>query len=340
MIIRMGRTAARFSAVVALALTVAGCSGGGSEDPEGNSTAASGGSDAGASGAGSDTGPSSGTAPPGGGETEPDTDADGVADSLDPDDDNDGFSDANDPAPLDASVPGDFSTPEAILADPLVRAALEEAEGQGFAVEALTGAAPRDIGGYYLEPDGETTFVASDNGESVGGTRLGAEFRYDRRDDDTVDSAVVNFDGTEPRSYSLSRGALLRGEGDRYTRYSRSRVTCTVDGADFTVLFVGISTGELDSASGDIVGRRRISISVDTEGELTERCATLVAGGAELVGGWSASESNRVFRVEPSEFRFMCVADDGERAFAPTESWTESDGERCACTTDYTTECE
>lgn len=311
-----------------IALTVSACSDGGSETPANSpSTVASEGV--------APTGPAEGEQPI----AEPDLDGDGVADSLDSDDDNDGFLDVDDSAPRDPNTPGDFSTPEAILDDTLVRNAITEAEAQGFTIDALIGGTPPDLGGYYLEPDDETTFVASDNGESVGGTRLGAEFRYDFRADGRVDGAVVSFDGNEPRAYSFSSNALVRGESERYSRYSRSRLTCTVDGANFSVLFVGISTGRIDANSGDIVGRRRLSVSVATDGTRTERCNQLIAGGAEIVGGWSASESSRVFRVEPTEYRFMCVTNDRLRAFAPTESWTEENGESCTCTTDYSRNC-
>jgi hypothetical protein len=53
-----------------------------------------------------------------------DTDSDGLGDACDADDDEDGFSDLDDPAPLDRTSPGDFSSPEVILADARVQAAL------------------------------------------------------------------------------------------------------------------------------------------------------------------------------------------------------------------------
>lgn len=266
-----------------------------------------------------------------------DTDRDGVPDATDRDDDNDGFLDADDPAPLDTTVPGDFSTPESILADPAIEQARREAADQGFAVEALLGTSPPDIGGYYLEVENATNFVASDTGEGVGGTRSGAEFRYDQSAANTIDGAVVNFDQARPTSYSLSFDALLRGSADRFTRYSRSRVTCTIDGADNSVLFIGISTASVEPQTGDFVERDRISVSVALFGERTDACDRYF-GGAARIGSWSVSQSPRIFRSEPAEFQYMCVDDDA--AYAPTERWASRDGATCSCSVDYETVCE
>ena len=46
------------------------------------------------------------------------------------DSDSDGFYDAIDPAPNDASNPGDFSSPEKILANPAIKVALQEAKAK------------------------------------------------------------------------------------------------------------------------------------------------------------------------------------------------------------------
>jgi len=267
-----------------------------------------------------------------------DTDNDGIVDAIDTDDDNDGFLDSDDIAPLDQSVPGDFSTPEAILSQPIVQTALEEAAALGFSIESLTGLNPPNISGYYREEENSTVFVATDNGDTVGGTRSGAEFRYDQLDDNSINGAVVNFDQNVPTSYSLSFNSLLRGADTRFTRYSRSRVTCTVNNSEYTVLFVGISTADIDSQTNDFINRDRISISVSTSGTRTESCDNLFAGGAEVVGGWSVSRSSRIFQAQPSEFQYMCV--DNTRAFAPTETWTSEDGKSCTCGTDYAISCQ
>ncbi len=267
-----------------------------------------------------------------------DTDGDGTVDTIDTDDDNDGFLDVDDVSPLDQTVPGDFSSPEAILNQTVIRDAIDEASAQGFTIQALTGLAPPDIGGYYHEEERTTVFVATDTGEHVGNTRSGAEFRYDQLADNTINGAVVNYDQGNPTSYSISSNSMLRGTEGHFTRYSRSRVTCTIDQSDFSVLFVGISTAQIDSQTLDFVDRKRISISVGTFGEATEACNDYYAGGAESVGGWSASEAPRIFRTEPSQFQYMCVDDD--RAFSPTESWVADDGRSCSCTKDYVTSCQ
>ena len=59
---------------------------------------------------------------------------------------------------------------------------------------------------------------------------------------------------------------------------------------------------------------------------------------AEEVGDWSASRASRIFRAEPNTFEFMCV--DYDKAYAPTENWTSSDGSACMCNTNYTTTCQ
>ena len=270
--------------------------------------------------------------------TEQDTDGDMLPDSVDIDDDNDGFLDDDDPDPLNQSIPGDFSTPQTILGNPIVQSALAQAAAQGFSIETIETENPPLIDGYYIEPENSTVFVATDNGDSIGDTRNGAEFRYDQLDNNTINGAVVNVRQSSPTSYSLSSNALLRGTGNRFTRYSRSRVTCTVDGSNFSVLFVGISTAQLEFSTGDFMDRERISISVATFGEPTQVCNQLIAGGAEVVGGWSASIGPRVRRVQTSELQFMCV--DEENAYAPTEVWTSSNGSSCSCTTEYTTSCQ
>ena len=267
-----------------------------------------------------------------------DTDNDGLIDSDDPDDDNDGFLDSNDTSPLDASIPGNYLTPEDILSQPLIVNAIEQASLQGFSIDALTGTTPPNIAGYYREEEQSTVFVASDNGENIGDTRSGAEFRYDQLADNSINGAVVNFSQTNPTSYSISFNALLRGSGNQFTRYSRSLVTCTANNSNYSVLFVGISSAEVDSVTKDFVNRDRISISVGTAGTPTETCDRSFAGGAEEVGGWSASQASRIFRAEPNTFEFMCV--DNDKAYAPTENWTSSDGSDCMCNTDYTTTCQ
>ena len=71
------------------------------------------------------------------------------------DTDGDGFADAIDPAPNDASNPGDFSSPEAIMANAHVKTALAAASKAGFEVAVHTESEPPELAGYYLRRDRE-----------------------------------------------------------------------------------------------------------------------------------------------------------------------------------------
>ena len=266
-----------------------------------------------------------------------DTDADGLGDACDTDDDGDGFADADDPAPLDPSVPGDFSTPEAILDDPIVRDALEEAERAGVAVRTETGLTPPDIGGYYDRADGSGVFTATSDGSDVGRRLIGAESRVEQGPANAVDSASVGYSGRRALIFGLSEGSLIRGEGNRFTVYSRNRGTCTEAGSDYDTFGVGIYSAEVEPESGDIVDNVSLSVTIDTAGELSSACAARIGGVAELAGEWSVVSYALRRRVEPSSLLYMCV--DGDAAYVPTETWTGSDGMSCECTEDYQISC-
>ena len=77
---------------------------------------------------------------------------------------------------------------------------------------------------------------------------------------------------------------------------------------------------------------------MDTAGELTTVCADRLNGEIEFVGGWGVAEVGLVSRVEPSDLVYMCV--DEDFAYVPTETWTDSDGQACQCTTDYEISCQ
>ena len=266
-----------------------------------------------------------------------DTDADGRGDACDDDDDGDGFADDADPAPLDSTVPGDFSTPEAILADPAVRDALASARQTGIVLRTETGLAPPDLTGYYSLADGSGVFTATSSGTDIGRGRTGSEARMDQGPGLELTTATVSFTDGRPVFFGGSNGSIIRGEDDRYTIYSRSKGTCTEAGSSFDSFAVNISSAEVDPSTGDIVNATQMYVNVGTEGTLTQACANRLVGAVELEGEWAVSEYPVNVRTDPDSLVYMCV--DESRAYAPPETWTDSDGLDCSCTTDYQIEC-
>ncbi|MGQ7844880.1 thrombospondin type 3 repeat-containing protein [Granulosicoccus sp. 3-233] len=267
-----------------------------------------------------------------------DTDGDGEGNACDSDDDNDGFQDVDDPAPLDNTRPGDFSTPEAILDDTIVQDAIEQAQQAGVEVRTDTALTPPVLSGYYNRPDSAGRFTATDNGTDIGRALVGAERRVEQGAGNSISSAGVSYTLGSPIAYGIAEGSLIRGEGNRFTVYSRNRNTCTEAGSDYEMFSVGITSGEWDPLSGNILDSRTLSVTIDVAGELTTACANRISGAAELVGGWSVYEYALDEFVEPSTLLYMCVDDDA--AYAPTEEWTGSDGLACSCGEDYQISCQ
>jgi hypothetical protein len=268
----------------------------------------------------------------------PDSDGDGEPDPCDADDDGDGFLDADDPLPLDAAVPGNFSTPESILADHRVRAALEAAAAKGFPLGMSTARTPPDISGYWLIPDGQGEFVATGDGRGIGVKRVGTELRR-RVDAELVSQVVgVSFSGSNETSYTIGVGNIVRGEGSSFTEYSRYKIVCNESGSDFAMFGVGLLSGSVEQTTGNLFDVRLLTVTVATAGMLTNACATRFSGDTEQVAGWSLAAIPVVERRTVAQLEHLCV--DGENAYAPTESWTSADGKRCSCGTDYEKVCE
>ncbi len=267
-----------------------------------------------------------------------DTDGDGAGDACDLDDDGDGFNDTDDPAPLDNTRPGDFSSPEAILSNPLVRKALDDAELAGIVIRTEQGLSPPDISGYYVRPDALGTFTATSDGTEIGRRLVGAESRVTSGADNFIDRVGVIYTGTAPLGFGLEQGSLIRGEGNAYTMYTRSKSTCTELGASYDRFLVGIVSATLDASMGDILDTTQMYVTIDTAGELTPACASRSTGSTELAGEWSVSTHNLEKRTAATDLIYMCVDDDV--AYAPTETWTGSDGLACSCTDSYQIACE
>jgi len=267
-----------------------------------------------------------------------DTDADGTPNSSDLDDDNDGFNDGDDPAPLNASIPGDFSTPEAIINNPIMSAALNEARDQGVDIRIEQGHTPPDLTGYYDRADTLGFFTATSNGADIGRKLVGAESRLTSRSGNFIDSAGVSYTSGQPIAFGFGDGSIIRGEGNNFTIYSRGKSVCTESNSDHTRFYVGIASSTLDPASGDILLTTSIGVTVDAIGNLTPACADRATADTEFKGGWSVVTYDKKTRVNVNELEYMCV--DENVGYAPTETWTDSTGASCSCTTDYLVSCQ
>jgi hypothetical protein len=274
-----------------------------------------------------------------------DTDLDGKGNACDLDDDGDGFNDNVDPKPLDRTMPGDFSTPEAIIKNPLISNALDEVRKQGIDIRTETAANPPNITGYYSVELGHGTFLATSNGEEIGRGLVGSEKRFSSKSDNTIDHAKVNFARIYgpvsyvigATGYDISSGSIIRGENNKYTIYSRGKSTCTEAGSDFDQYFINIISGTYDKATGDSLNNRKLWVTIDTEGELTQACADRIAADNEYIGKWAVQSYQLSKRTEPNALLYMCV--DENKGYVPTEKWKRNNGSSCSCTNNYTVSC-
>jgi hypothetical protein len=262
-----------------------------------------------------------------------DTDHDGVPDACDDDDDNDGFIDTEDPKPKDATEPGAFYTPEQILANEHVKAALAAALAAGHEVKTYTDHGAPPITGYYVKPEGEGKMAATGNGDNVGDGIVGLELRYTVSADDELASADIGYlNGALFGTGGLAAGALLRGKDNEFTIYDRHVVRCLEPGSDSAVYAIGITYAHLstdDNFKGYWLLIRDLSISIATTGTLTDACAAEYAGDLETVGGWSESEVPRYIPTAVTDLQYMCVQ--GDAGYVPGESFVQKDGTRCLC---------
>ncbi len=201
-----------------------------------------------------------------------DTDHDGLGDACDPDDDNDGFPDGDDPAPKDATMPGDFSTPEAIIQDARVKAALAGAKAGGLEIPTHLERETGNVSGYYVLADGTGSFVATGDNTNVGNRVVGNETRFDDAGNGLVDAVNVFFTAGAPISYSFSKGQLLRGTSTAVSLYSRTKSVCTEGGSNYTMYFIGITSATIDTTTGDWTNNESVGVNVGTVGTLTTAC--------------------------------------------------------------------
>lgn len=267
-----------------------------------------------------------------------DTDSDGAGDACDLDDDGDGFADANDPAPLDASIPGDFSTPEAILDDPMVQAAIAGAEAANLPIKTETALNPPNLAGFFNRMDGVGSIPVNSSNFDQGRPLTGSESRIEQFDSNTINVANVQYTNFQPVFFGFNKGSLIRGEGNNYTTYNRYSGTCTEGGSDYTTFGVSITSATVNPTNGNIENLRSLFTTIDTAGELTQVCADRLTGETEFIGEWGITEVPLAEKVQNSSLIYMCVDEDS--AYAPTEIWTDSDGMSCSCTTDYQISCQ
>jgi hypothetical protein len=266
-----------------------------------------------------------------------DTDGDGKGDVCDDDDDDDGFLDDDDPSPKDPKVPGDFSTPEKILADAHVTKALAALKDAGYDLKTHTETSPPDISGYYRKAEYEGSFVANSGGGGVGRAIAGEEFHEVQTADGRYDSYSLSFSGSQPTGFGVGRSRIVRGTGNEFTIYSTARGVCTENTSNYTLFSIGITSGSVDAATGDWVNVLGIGVTIGTTGELTDACASRYDGLVENAGEWAATEEDRDEKVAASELEYMCV--DGDAAYVPTQTWSGTGGKACECTTDYAVSC-
>jgi len=214
-----------------------------------------------------------------------------LGDAYDSDDDGDGFNDTDDPAPLDNSRPGNFSSVESILSEPLMSTARQEAEAAGVTIDTQTGLVPPDISGYYRRADRQGRVTGIQNGLEIGNNFVGNESYIEyNAETGTIDSKSVSFTSSRPISYGFANGSLLRGENGGYSSYSRGKRVCTEEEANVSVFGVAISSGRV-SDSGDLTDRDYIDVIVDTEGEITNACLERQAGNSLDIGFWSTGDT-------------------------------------------------
>ena len=267
-----------------------------------------------------------------------DTDFDGQGDACDLDDDNDGFDDTDDPAPLDQNIPGDFYTPEAIINNPLMKKALEITKDQGFNLRTERGLNPPDLTGYYSIAAGHGVVLLTSNGESINVRFIGRESKITSEPNNKIARVDVGFSNAKPVAFSLAKGSIIRGEGNDFTIYTRGKYSCTDEGSDFNTSYVLISSASVEPLTKNIVGTKRIFLTVATQGELTQVCADSIVADSEYKGGWSFASFDLTKRVDVNALKYMCI-DEG-KAYAPTEKWKNSSGSACSCTKKYQVSCQ
>ena len=237
------------------------------------------------------------------------------------DSDGDGFDDRTDSAPNDASIPGDFSTPEKILANAEVQRILNLAKAKGLNVPTNLGKNPPNLTGYYRREYATSTEVNVYGTSSVG--YAGSEKRVcttNKGYQEVLNQFTSAFRTISPHDFKVT---MFRGDKKNYTLYAPTTETC---GNGEMVYGVLIRSGSVN-ANGDRIDEKEIYIPFYKIGHPSAQCFPWE--------GNSLNNSNKINDLD--ELEHMCV--DGNKAYIPTETWTNKDKESCKCTANIETVC-
>jgi len=240
------------------------------------------------------------------------------------DSDGDGFYDAIDIAPSDASVPGDFSTPEKILANEKVKYMLKKAKENDVNVHTYLEHNPPNFTGYYRSEEGGHA------GSIVNGHYVRPFIYYgtERRI-----CTVKDYYEEYGSPFSLSRGAIspytrkhamIRGSNSHFTSYEPRINSCSRSNGKH-LNAIDISSAKLDN-DGGIVDIKTITVTVYKDPGCNDDRSVV-----------SKYPDNKKIN-DLSDLEYMCV--DGDKAYIPTETWKNKAKESCKCTADIEIECE
>ena len=230
---------------------------------------------------------------------------------------------------------GTSSSPEKMLENPLVKEALQAAKDHGVSIRTDLGHNPPNLTGYYKNYVGGR-IVVTESSKSVGNNYVASEKRVETKGE-RYNEVEVSYANGEAIFYSSAKGSFLRGDGNHFTIYSTYKDTCTETGSNYTRSGIRIESAVRDPQNGAISDRNYVLVLLSFSGELTDACDERIAGGGK--NKWTVGRLPSLNKMEhASDLNYMCV-DDNE-AYIPTETWRNSDGQSCSCTTDYKVSCQ
>ena len=235
------------------------------------------------------------------------------------DSDGDGFYDGIDPAPNDASNPGDFSTPEKMLANAKVKKALDIAKSHGVDMAPQLGTNPPNLTGYYQKDIGTGRFVATETGVENGATIYGVEKNVCSEGSWYQEKVVEFTEGSSEKYHYANYNVHLRGSGKQFTYYKLSNYSCKGGGTGYGVYI--------------------LSTSLDTEGnEVNARSVQVQFTGSSNCEAWKVRTLGTYEKVNDIDnLTHMCV-DEGKTYFYK-DTWKNKAGESCRCNSDYESVC-
>lgn len=190
----------------------------------------------------------------------------------------DGFAHAIDPAPDDAAVPAPLGSPEAILAHPLVIAALAEAEARGIEFTIDTALDPTfDIAGSYSWDWRGSEFLASDD-RSYEGAEVAAGTQRLQRVTPGLYRSTHGTNAEEDHQLSGASTVYVRGSASHYTAYGVNRALCDYAHPAYAA---ALTIGSVDSATGDLIDSITLVVNVYADGY--PHCGKV---GSQVPGAW------------------------------------------------------